>query len=62
LRSDPELGGERGATAIIGEVVRITGRHGAWSRVILDDGREGWLESATLVSLDATNSAEMGGD
>jgi hypothetical protein len=62
LRADPELGGERGATAIIGEVVRVTGRHGAWSRVVLDDGREGWLESAMLVSLDATNSAEMGGD
>ena len=62
LRADPELGGERGATAIIGEVVRVTGRHGAWSRVVLDDGREGWLESAMLVSLDASNSAEMGGD
>jgi hypothetical protein len=59
LRSDPELGGERGATAIIGEVVRITGRHGAWSRVVLDDGREGWLESAMLVSLDANDSATM---
>ena len=62
LRADPELGGECGATAIIGEVVRVTGRHGAWSRVVLDDGREGWLESAMLVSLDASNSAEMGGD
>jgi hypothetical protein len=62
LRSDPELGGERGATAIIGEVVRVKGRHGAWSRVVLDDGREGWLESAMLVSLDARDTAETTGD
>jgi len=62
LRSDPELNGERGATAIIGEVVRVTGRQGAWTRVVLDDGRDGWLESSALVSLDVIDVAQIGGD
>ena len=62
LRSDPELGGERGATAIIGEVVRVTGRQGAWARVVLDDGRDGWLESSALVSLDVLDTAQIGGN
>ena len=53
LNNEPQLGGERGATAIIGEVVRVTGRQGAWSRVVLDDGRDGWIESSSLISLDA---------
>jgi tetratricopeptide (TPR) repeat protein len=52
LSNDPQLGGERSATAIVGEVVRVTGRQGAWSRVVLDDGRDGWIESAVLMSLD----------
>src|SRR5262249_19530186 len=36
LSSDPEIGGERGPTAIVGEVVREIGRQGAWTRVRLD--------------------------
>jgi hypothetical protein len=58
LSADPELGGERGATAIIGEVIRIAGRQGAWSRVVLDDGRDGWLETSALLSLDDRESAQ----
>jgi hypothetical protein len=58
LSAEPELGGERGATAIIGEVIRIAGREGAWSRVVLDDGRDGWLESSALLSLDERDSAQ----
>ena len=58
LNVDPQLGSERGPTAIIGEVVRVTGRDGAWSRVVLDDGRDGWIENATLVSLDAKEVAQ----
>jgi hypothetical protein len=58
LNVDPQLGSERGATAIIGEVVRVTGRQGAWSRVSLDDGRDGWIENAVLVSLDAKEAAQ----
>jgi hypothetical protein len=58
LNVDPQLGSERGPTAIIGEVVRITGRQGAWSRVVLDDGRDGWIENTLLVSLDAREAAQ----
>jgi hypothetical protein len=58
LNVDPQLGSERGPTAIVGEVVRITGRQGAWSRVTLDDGRDGWIENSLLVSLDAKDAAQ----
>jgi tetratricopeptide (TPR) repeat protein len=58
LAVDPQLGSERGATAIIGEVVRVSGRQGAWSRVSLDDGRDGWIENAVLVSLDPKDAAQ----
>jgi len=59
LSSDPELGGDRGATAIIGEVVRVAGRQGAWTRVVLDDGRDGWLENPSLISLDAVDTSAL---
>jgi uncharacterized protein YgiM (DUF1202 family) len=49
--------GEVGATAIIGEVVRVDGRQGAWTRVVLDDGRDGWLSSDALLSLDQREGA-----
>jgi hypothetical protein len=62
LSVDPELGGERGATAIIGEVVRVTGQQGAWSRVTLDDGRDGWVENASLLSLDVRDAGQIAGD
>jgi hypothetical protein len=62
LNTDPQIGGDRGATAIVGEVVRATGRQGAWTRVRLDDGREGWIESTALISLDARDAAQIAGD
>lgn len=58
LNSDPEIGGERGPTAIVGEVVREIGRQGAWTRVRLDDGRDGWVESAALISLDTRDASQ----
>ncbi|MFI5229273.1 MAG: BatD family protein [Gemmatimonadales bacterium] len=61
LSHDPQLGAERGATAIVGEVVRVSGRQGAWSHVALDDGRDGWLESSSLISLDERD-VSIGGD
>jgi len=59
LSSDPELGGERGPTAIIGEVVRVAGQQGAWTRVVLDDGRDGWIENAALISIDSRDAAQI---
>jgi hypothetical protein len=58
LSADPQLGAERGATALIGEVVRVTGKQGAWVRAVLDDGREGWVESAAVIGLDAGPGVE----
>lgn len=59
LRAEPDLGGDTDATAIIGEVVRVRGRQGAWSRLILDDGRDGWIETESLVSLDTRDGAQV---
>ncbi len=59
LSEDPLLGGDRGATGIIGEVVHVTGRQGAWSRVVLDDGRDGWLQNAMLISLDTRDARDV---
>lgn len=59
LSVDPQLGGERRATAIIGEVVRLTGRQGAWSRVRLDDGRDGWIQNTDLISIDVRDVAQI---
>jgi hypothetical protein len=58
LSTDPALGGDRGATAIVGEVVHVTGRQGAWSRVVLDDGRDGWLENSMVITLDGRDVTE----
>jgi len=60
LTSDPEIGGERGPTAIVGEVVREIGRQGAWTRVRLEDGRDGWVETASLISLDTRDASQIG--
>jgi BatD DUF11 like domain len=59
LSTDPEIGGERGPTAIVGEVVREIGRQGAWTRVRLDDGRDGWVETAALISLDSRDASQI---
>lgn len=62
LAADPSLGAELGPTAIIGEVVRVSGRQGAWTRVILDDGRDGWMESASLLPLGARDAISLASD
>lgn len=52
LRAEPVLGADRGANALVGEVIRIKGVRGAWSLVALDDGRDGWVDSSLLISVD----------
>jgi len=51
LAETPALGGERGAAVQRGEIARVLSREGAWSRVRLDGGREGWLAGGTLIRL-----------
>ena len=58
LNVDPQLGSERGATAIIGEVVRSPAGRAPGAASSLDDGRDGWIENAGLVSLDAKEAAQ----
>jgi hypothetical protein len=45
LRGAPALGEEAGAETMTGEVGRVIGRQGAWTRLRLSDGREGWVEA-----------------
>jgi hypothetical protein len=59
LRAEPDLSGDTDATAIVGEVVRVSGRQGAWTRIVLDDGRDGWIETDALLSLDEKEGAQI---
>lgn len=49
--SDPALGLDRGASLATGEVVRVVGRRGVWTRIESTAGREGWLPSSELLTL-----------
>ena len=48
LMSDPAFGMDRGPTVGTGEIVRIAGRRGTWTRVEAADDREGWIASSQL--------------
>jgi hypothetical protein len=52
LLGEPVLGSDRGANALVGEVVRVKVVRGAWTMISLDDGRDGWMASSNLISLD----------
>jgi hypothetical protein len=54
LLEEPVLGSSRGASALVGEVVRVKAVRGAWTMISLDDGRDGWMASSNLISLDPT--------
>jgi hypothetical protein len=59
LRLDPALSAPGGATAITAEVVHVMKRDGGWTRIQLDDGREGWMASGDLLSLDRRDVSTM---
>lgn len=52
LRSDPALGADQGAIVESGEIIRVLSQHGAWDRVELDGGRQGWVPAERLLPLD----------
>jgi hypothetical protein len=39
---------------VIGEMVKVLNQSGAWERVQLEGGRQGWLPAQGLVPLDAS--------
>jgi uncharacterized protein YgiM (DUF1202 family) len=49
--SDPAFGMDRGPTVGTGEIVRIAGRRGTWTRVEAADDRDGWIASSQLLPL-----------
>ena len=51
LRPMPVLSSEAGIEAQPGEVVKVLGHQGAWTRVELTDRRRGWMEAQRLQSL-----------
>lgn len=51
LRTLPALAADRTARAAAGEVARVAERGGEWARVVLPDGREGWVERQRLLSI-----------
>ncbi len=53
LRILPALGADRGASVLTGEVARTRARQGVWTRIELDGGRNGWVESHRIVPLDS---------
>jgi hypothetical protein len=59
LRDDPALGSDRGPVVVIGEMVRVLNQSGAWERVELAGGRQGWLPAQGLTPLDASAPAAL---
>lgn len=51
LTSDPAIGMDRGPTVGTGEIVRVAGRRGTWTRVEAAGDRGGWIPSAGLLLL-----------
>jgi hypothetical protein len=52
LTSEPAIGMDRGPNVGTGEIVRVIGRRGIWSRVEGAGDRDGWIASFLLAPLD----------
>jgi hypothetical protein len=52
LRNGPSLGADLAEEVMLGETVRTPTSRGTWTFVRLGDGREGWLPTEGLVSLE----------
>jgi tetratricopeptide (TPR) repeat protein len=52
LTSDPAIGMDRRPGVATGEIVRVAGRHGTWTRVEAAGDRDGWIPSSQLLLLD----------
>ncbi|HEU4565990.1 MAG TPA: SH3 domain-containing protein, partial [Gemmatimonadaceae bacterium] len=51
LHISPALAADAVGAVRSGDVLRIAGREGGWTRVETDDGVEGWLPEGGLLSL-----------
>ena len=51
LRTLPALAAERSGLSSVGEVGRLDQRSGDWARLVLPDGREGWVERQRLLPI-----------
>jgi hypothetical protein len=47
--TDPAIGMDRGPSIAAGEMVRVLGRRGVWTRVESAAGRDGWIPSGELL-------------
>jgi hypothetical protein len=47
------LGAEQGAEILTGDVARVMGVQGVWTRIRLPDRRRGWVESSRVRTLAA---------
>jgi hypothetical protein len=52
LTSEPAIGLDRGPNVGNGEIVRVVGRRGTWTRVEASGDRDGWVASSLLARLD----------
>jgi len=51
LTSEPAIGMDRGPGVGTGEIVKVAGRRGGWTRVEASEDREGWIPSSQLLLL-----------
>ncbi|HEX8724724.1 MAG TPA: hypothetical protein VF737_04970 [Gemmatimonadaceae bacterium] len=59
LSTDPAFGADQGSTVVTGEMVRVLNQQGAWNRVRLDGGRQGWMPAMRLAPLDGSPASGL---